>query len=149
MEILSFYTCVPKMMIRWCMVPEIWSAINGRTNRWIDGRKKWHIEVGAPPKKINISSRAQLSLGWKKERIVKQILLSKLWYIGQIYTIPKFMKEENKNNNSPTLNSEVWTRYYRHRYWIKLSRISMNLRIIKPHQCSLERSHAVLIELKK
>ena len=52
--------------------------------------------MGAPPKKINISSRAQLSLGWKKERIVKQILLSKLWYIAQIYTIPKFMKEKNK-----------------------------------------------------
>ena len=80
--------------------------------------------------------RAEWNSLWveKKERIVKQILLSKLWYIGQIYTIPKFMKEENKNNNSPTLNSEVWTRYYRHRYWIKLSRISMNLRIIKPHQ---------------
>ena len=28
---------------------------------------------------------------WK--RIVNQILLSKLWYIGQIYTIPKFIKE--------------------------------------------------------
>ena len=30
----------------------------------------------------------------KKERIVNQIFLSKLWYIGQIYTIPKFIKEE-------------------------------------------------------
>ena len=52
--------------------------------------------MGAPPKKINISSSTQLSLGWKKERIVKQILLSKLWYIGQICTIPKFIKEKNK-----------------------------------------------------
>ena len=26
LEILSFYTCVPQMMIIWCMVPEIWSA---------------------------------------------------------------------------------------------------------------------------
>ena len=34
------------------------------------------------------------SLGWKKKRIVNQILLSRLWYIGQIYTIPKFIKEE-------------------------------------------------------
>ena len=58
---------------------------------------KWHIEVGAPPKKINISNRVQLSLGWKKtkqKRIVNQILLSKLWYIGQVYTIQKFVKEE-------------------------------------------------------
>ena len=23
-EISSFYTCVPKIMIRWCMIPEIW-----------------------------------------------------------------------------------------------------------------------------
>ena len=30
----------------------------------------------------------------QKNRIVNQILLPKLWYIGQIYTIPKFVKEE-------------------------------------------------------
>ena len=29
------------------MVPEIWCVTNGRT----DGRKKWHIEMGALPKK--------------------------------------------------------------------------------------------------
>ena len=54
--------------------------------------------MGAPPKKINILNRVQLSFGWKKtkakNRIVNQILLSKLWYIGQIYTIPRFIKEE-------------------------------------------------------
>ena len=30
----------------------------------------------------------------QKNRIVNQILLPKLWYIGQIYTIPQFVKEE-------------------------------------------------------
>ena len=40
LEISSFYTCVPKIMIRWCTVPEIWCATGGQT----DGRKKWHIE---------------------------------------------------------------------------------------------------------
>ena len=30
----------------------------------------------------------------KKKRTVNQILICKLWYIGQIYTIPKFTKEE-------------------------------------------------------
>ena len=35
----------------------------------------------------------QLSLG-RKKRIVNQILLSKLWYIGQIYIIPKITTEE-------------------------------------------------------
>ena len=47
LEISRFYTCVPKIIIRWCTVPEIWCAREGGT----DGRKKWHIEVGAPPKK--------------------------------------------------------------------------------------------------
>ena len=47
LEISSFYTGVSKIMIRWCTVPEIWCA-DGRTN----GLEKWHIEVGAPPKKI-------------------------------------------------------------------------------------------------
>ena len=28
LEILSFYTCVPKMTIIWCMIPEIWSVTN-------------------------------------------------------------------------------------------------------------------------
>ena len=44
-EISSFYTCVPKIMIRWCMVSKVWCTTDGRTDR-----KKWHIEVGAPPK---------------------------------------------------------------------------------------------------
>ena len=46
LEIASFYICVPKITIRWCKVPEIWCA----TDRQMDGRKKWHTEVGAPPK---------------------------------------------------------------------------------------------------
>ena len=42
LEISSFYTCVPKIMIRYCMVPEIWCVM--------DGWKKWHTEVGVPLK---------------------------------------------------------------------------------------------------
>ena len=34
LEISSFYTCVPKIMIRWCVVPEIWCT----TDRWTDWR---------------------------------------------------------------------------------------------------------------
>ena len=30
----------------------------------------------------------------KKKKNVHKILLSKLWYVGQIYTIPIFIKEE-------------------------------------------------------
>ena len=46
LEIFSFYICVPKIMIRWCKVSEIWCKTDGRTDRC----KKWDIEVGAPPK---------------------------------------------------------------------------------------------------
>ena len=50
LEISSFYTCVPKILIRWCTVPEEWCMTDGRTDRL----KKWHIEVGAPPKNKKI-----------------------------------------------------------------------------------------------
>ena len=46
LEISLFYTYVPKIMIR-CTVPEIWCGTDGR----MDGKKKWYIEVSAPPKK--------------------------------------------------------------------------------------------------
>ena len=49
-------TCnVPKTMIRWCMVPEIWCVMN-------EQMEKRHIEVGAPPKKIPI--HAKLGVTW-------------------------------------------------------------------------------------
>ena len=39
---MSSFTSLTKIMITWCMVPEIWCT----TDEW----KKWYIEVGAPPK---------------------------------------------------------------------------------------------------
>ena len=120
--------------------------------RWTDGRtdgqKKWHIEVGALPKKVNISNTVQLSLRCKlkKKAIVSQILLSKLLYIGRIYAISKLIKEEIKKTIAQL---STWTRYFRHWYPTELSRTSMDLKIIKPHQCFLERSHAVFIEVKE
>ena len=54
-EISSFYICVPKIMIRWCTVPEICCMTDRRTNRRTDGWKKWHIKVGAPPKNIQVN----------------------------------------------------------------------------------------------
>ena len=49
-EISSFYMCVPKILIRWCMVPEIWCKTDRQTDGWTDRQKKWHEDVGAPPK---------------------------------------------------------------------------------------------------
>ena len=43
LEISSFYTCAPKIMITWCTIPKRWCAT--------DGRKKWQIEFGAPRNK--------------------------------------------------------------------------------------------------
>ena len=68
LEILSFYTGVPKIVIRWCRVSEIWYMINGRTDgRTDDGgtdrRKRWHIGVGALSKK------------WRKKNILGGIII--------------------------------------------------------------------------
>ena len=42
LEISSFYTCVPKIMIRWCTVPEVWCAKDG-------GTEKVTYRGGGPP----------------------------------------------------------------------------------------------------
>ena len=36
LEITSFYTCVTKIIIRWCTVPEKWCTIGAQTDRQID-----------------------------------------------------------------------------------------------------------------
>ena len=48
---------------------------------------------------------------------------------------------------SSTLHLEGWARYFRHRHSAKLTKNKMDSKVIKSHQCSSERSHAVLIEL--
>ena len=86
-------------------------------------------------KTIHIWYRVKLYLRGKKI-IVNQILLFKLWYIGQLYPIPKYIKYEieriynfllnGKNTTSQAPNSTIylegWTRYFRHRHSIKLSK---------------------------
>ena len=47
LEISSFYICVPKITIGWCML----GTTDEWMYRWMDGQKKWHLEMGAPPKK--------------------------------------------------------------------------------------------------
>ena len=46
-----------------------------------------------------------------------------------------------------TLHLEGQTRYFRYRHTIKLYKNKMDSKVIKSNQCSLERSHAVLIEI--
>ena len=52
---------------------------------------KWDKISDNIAKKIHIWNRGRLSF---KGVIVNQTLLSKLWYIGQICTIPKYTKKE-------------------------------------------------------
>ena len=52
------------------------------------GQNKWKYS-----KQIHISNRVRLSLRGIKI-IVNQIVFSKLWYVYQIYTIPKHIKKE-------------------------------------------------------
>ena len=147
-EISSLYTCAPKMIIRWCMAPEIRCATDGRKDRWTNGQRsdieRWvsHLKKSIFPTECN-------SL-WdeKKENCKPNSLIHALVYRSNIY-YSKIYQRENWKNNSSTLHLEVWTKYFRNRYSIKLSRTSMNLKIIQPHQCSLERYHAVLIEIKE
>ena len=61
----SFYIYVPKIMIIWCTIPEIWSEPDGRidasTGGRTDERKKWNVEVGALPKKF---AQDHCFMGW-------------------------------------------------------------------------------------
>ena len=36
LEISWFYKCVPKIMIEWCTIPEIWCATDRGTDRWME-----------------------------------------------------------------------------------------------------------------
>ena len=72
------------------MIPEIWCGADEWTDIWSDRRKKWYIEVGAQLQKLTEWN----PLGMKKNTIVNQIALSKLWYVAQIYTFPKFIKDK-------------------------------------------------------
>ena len=76
------------------------------------GQNKWKFN-----KKLHIWNRVRLSLRDKK--IIINQLLSKLWYIVQIYTIPKYIKKEiekriynflrnnKKNQTSQTLRHSL------------------------------------------
>ena len=74
-EVSSFYKWVPKIMIRWCTVPEIWCAT--------DGRKKWHIEVCAPPKK-NANSLENMKIEYATESTRKRWI----WGTGSLGYFP-------------------------------------------------------------
>ena len=116
---------------------------------------KWGKISDGIAKRIHIWNRVQLSL---KGVIVNKTLLFKLWYIDQICGTPKYTKREytifswtEKNTTyqtpSSNLHFDEWARYFRHRGTIKLSKNKMDSKVIESQRCSLERFHAVSIEL--
>ena len=60
---------------------------------------------------------------------------------------PETGKNKTSQTPSSTLHLEGWTVYFRERHTMKLYKNKMNPKVIKSHQCSLEGSHAVLIEI--
>ena len=70
LKISSFYTSVPKIMIRWCTVRFL--RYGGQQ---ADGWKKWHIEVGALPKNF-------ITLKYQFATYYKNFITSTLLDIG-------------------------------------------------------------------
>ena len=124
-----------------------WDMVRGRRmdRHMVRQTEKVIYRGECPTKKIN---RVKPSWDEKKHNCKPNSLIQTLVCWSNIHC-SKIYQRENWKNNSSTLHLEVRTRYFRHRYSIKFSRIPMNLKIIKPHQCSLEGSHVVLIELKE
>ena len=57
-------------------------------------------------------------------------------------------KSTTSQTPSSALHLDDWTRrYFRHRDTIKLSKNKMDSKVIKPHQCSVEKCYAVSVEL--
>ena len=68
--------------------------------------------MGAPPEKKSIF-RTECNSLWdeKKKKKLNQIPIFKLWYIGQIYIIPKLIKEmiEKKKTKKKTIAQlSIW-----------------------------------------
>ena len=93
-----------------------------------------------------------------KEINVNQILLSKLWYKGQIYTVQKYIKKEtekrtynflwnSKKYNIPDNYLNSWGGLGILDIDTQLDCIKTKWIVIKFCLCSLERFRAVLIEV--
>ena len=73
LDISSVYICIPKIMIRWCTVPEIWCAMDGQTDRWTD--RKSDIYRWVPHLiKLSFSSKWILKCFWLEFCITGEFL---------------------------------------------------------------------------
>ena len=62
-------------------------------DNFVSDNSNWDKIRDNTAKKIHMWNRVRLSLRGKK-LIINQVLLSKFWYIGQIYAVPKYIKKQ-------------------------------------------------------
>ena len=112
-------------------------------------------------KKFHIRNRVTLSLRDKKDNCKPNPLIQIGEHRLNIYYSKNISKrklkectissgtEESMTSQAPSLTFHLkeWTSYFRYRQLIKLSKNKLDSKIIKSHQFSLERFHAVSNEL--
>ena len=84
LKISSFSTCVPKTMIRWCRIPEIWCTTDGWTDR------RWVPHLKNQLRKYNFKTRkwpvGTLSLGlWQRNYQLFPSLALSLEFTNGVY----------------------------------------------------------------
>ena len=95
-EISSLKTGVPKFMIRWCTVPEVWCATDGQTDKWTDRKNDTSNELQLNTQYISwvieINWLMQLTLAWKPDWLLfrgsSQSITTNIWpFTGHIYHV--------------------------------------------------------------
>ena len=103
-------------MIRWCKVPEIWCAMDG----WTDGWKKWHAEVGAPPKKkkhSNIANLSKCQLMTDDVSVLELGLSLLLWKFALSQPYNGWIKMKAYSPTNFPSSSQHIGQYISHSYW--------------------------------
>ena len=117
---------------------------------------KWDEISDDIVKKIRIWNRVRLfERGNRKPNPFIQTVVHLT--LGRICTIRKYTEKEYTISSgtrkmtfqmpSSTLHFDEWSRYFRDRDTIELSKNKMDSEFIKSQQCSLKKSHAVSIKL--
>ena len=109
LEISSFYICIPKIMIRWCMVPEIWCASDG----WMDERmEKATYRCGYPPKKcLEILSFYTYMCNINKDHMIYGSWNKRSNFLSHFLAFQVFDNLENENFNIEKKHLEILSFY--------------------------------------
>ena len=109
LKISSFSTCVPKTMIRWCRIPEIWCTIDGWTDR------QWVPHLKNQLRKYNFKTRkwpvGTLSLGlWQRNYQLFPSLALSLEFTNGVYKIfnDHILPKSWANEDLSKQLSQIW-----------------------------------------